>query len=68
MEVSGKQAEAVDVGGDVLADGPGQTEAVIRGRSSAKLVDYDEWVLCGRAVDTTQMLKPDFYHVSSAKL
>lgn len=49
MEVSGKQTEAANVGGNVLADGPGQTEAIVCGRASAKLVDYDEGVSRGRA-------------------
>lgn len=49
VEVSGKEAEGADLGGDVLADGPGQTEAVVRGRASAELVDDDERALCGRA-------------------
>lgn len=57
MEVSGEQAEAPDLGGDVFADGPGQTEAVVRGSASAELVDYDERALCGRAADITW--KPD---------
>lgn len=52
MEVSGKQAEAADFGGDVFADGPSQTEAIIGGRASAQLVNYDERVLRGRAGDT----------------
>lgn len=60
MEVSGKQAEASDLGHDVFADGPGQTEAVICGGSSAELVYYDERVLCGRAAEEPQILKPDF--------
>lgn len=49
VEVCGKQAEGADFGGDVFADGPGQTEAVVRGRASAELVDNDERVLRGRA-------------------
>lgn len=52
VEVRGKQAEAADFGGDVFADGPGQTEAVVRGRASAELVDYDERVRRGRAAGT----------------
>lgn len=60
VEVGGEQAEAADFGGDVLADGPGQTEAVVGGRASAELVDYDERLLCGRTVTTTTqtMRKP----------
>lgn len=42
MEVSGEQAEAADLGGNVFADCPGQTEAVIRGGASTKLINYDE--------------------------
>lgn len=49
VEVRGKQAEAADFGGDVFTDGPGQAEAVVRGRASAELVNYDERVLRGRA-------------------
>lgn len=49
VEVRGEQAEAADLGGDVFADGPGQPEAVVRGRPSAKLVDDDERALRGRA-------------------
>lgn len=52
VEVSGKQTEAADFGGHVFADGPGQTEAVVRGRASAELVDYDERLLRGRAGGT----------------
>lgn len=46
VEVRGKETEAADLGGDVVADGPGQTKAVVRGGASAELVDYDERVLC----------------------
>lgn len=53
VEVSGKQTEAADFGGDVFADGPGQTETIVRGRASAELVDYDERVLSGRAGGTS---------------
>lgn len=53
VEVSGKQTEAADFGGDVFTDGPGQTEAIVRGRASAELVDYDERVLSGRAGGTS---------------
>ena len=49
VEVSGKQAEGADFGGDVFADGPGQAEAVVRGSASAELIDDDERVLRGRA-------------------
>lgn len=49
VEVSGEQTEAADFGGDVFAYGPGQTKAVVRGRASSELVDYDERVLCCRA-------------------
>lgn len=49
VEVSGKQTEAAEFGGDVFADGPGQTEAVVRRRASAELVDDDEGSLSGRA-------------------
>lgn len=49
VEVGGKQTEATDLGGDVFADGPGQTEAVVRGRASAELIDDDERVLGGGA-------------------
>lgn len=48
VEVSGKQTEAAELGGDVFADGPGQTKAVIRRRASAELVDDDEGFLSGR--------------------
>lgn len=57
VEVGGEQTEAADFGGDVLADGPGQTEAVVGGRASAELVDYDERLLCGRTVTTTQTMR-----------
>lgn len=56
VEVGGEQAEAADLGGDVLANGPGQAEAVVRGRASTKLVDDDERLLRGRAGGTTQRL------------
>lgn len=49
MEVGGEQAEAADGGGDVLADGPGQAEAVVGGRAAAQLVDDDQRVGRGRA-------------------
>ena len=49
VEVSGEQTEAADFGGDVFAYGPGQTKAVVRGRASSELVNYDERVLCCRA-------------------
>lgn len=57
VEVGGEQAEAANFGGDVFADGPGQPEAVVRGCSSAQLVDDDERVLGGRAGDTTRTLR-----------
>lgn len=49
VEVGGKQAEAADGRGDVLADGPGQAEAVVGGRAAAQLVNDDQGVSCGRA-------------------
>lgn len=49
VEVGGEQTEAADFGGNVFADGPRQAEAVVCGRASAELVDYDERVLRGRA-------------------
>lgn len=57
VEVSGEQTEAADLGGDVFADGPGQAEAVVRGRASAELVDYDERVLRGRAAGRTPAMR-----------
>ena len=48
VEVRGEQAEAADVGGHVLADGPRQAEAVVGGGAAAQLVDDDEGVLRGR--------------------
>lgn len=57
VEVGGEQAEAADLGGDVLADGPGQAEAIVRGCASAELVNDDERVLRGRAGGTTQRMK-----------
>lgn len=53
VEVSGKQTEAADFGRDVLTDGPGQTEAIVRGRSSAELINYDKRVLGGGAGGTS---------------
>lgn len=53
VEVRGKQTEAADFGRDVLTDGPGQTEAIVRGRSSAELINYDERVLGGGAGSTS---------------
>ena len=47
VEVGGKETKAADFGGDVFADGPGQPEAVVGGRASAELIDYDERVLSG---------------------
>lgn len=58
MEVRGKQTEATDFGGDVFADAPGQTEAIVCGRASAELVDYDERVLRGRAGGTARTMRP----------
>lgn len=59
VEVSGKQTEGADFGGDVLADGPRQTKAVVRGRPSAELVDYDERVLRSRAGRQTLTMRRD---------
>lgn len=64
VEVSGKQTEGADFGRDVLADGPGQTEAIVRGRSSAELINYDKRVVgsgAGRtSVDDEERLECHF--------
>lgn len=66
VEVRGEQAEAADFGGDVLADGPGQTEPVVGRRASAELVDDDERVLRGRAAGTSTDEGETRVHVSLA--
>ena len=42
VEVSGKERGRPNVLHDVLADGPGQAVAVVRGRATAQLVDDDQ--------------------------
>lgn len=45
VEVSCEETETANFGCDVLADGPGQAEAVVRGRAPAQFVDDDERLL-----------------------
>ncbi len=47
MEVSGKQAERLEAGGNVLWDRPGQTKAIVCGCASAQFINDDKRILCG---------------------
>ena len=51
VEVRGEHGGAPDLLDDVLADGPGQPEAVVRRGAAAQLVDDDQRILCGTLDD-----------------
>ena len=57
VEVCGKQGGAANLSHQVLRDGPGQAEAIVRGRAAPQLVDDDQAALCCTLHTTGQVSK-----------